>query len=202
MKRGHILIADDDPGLSYMAELVLRREGYTVGTASNGHEALMQIERHMPNLLLLDLQMPVMDGWDVGRRLRDTGKGDLPIVLLTSQDQVRDSYEDVQAAHVLAKPFDMDELLSVVAHYCQPINPREEKLVDAKTESASLTLFVLLITLAFLVLRLQPFRPKPGNAVVEVWHSVLFFYRAAALFFRGAFFVVNACNALMSTRSG
>jgi CheY-like chemotaxis protein len=150
---------------------------------------------------LLDLQMPVMDGWDVGRRLRDTGKRDLPIVLLTSQDQVRDSYEDVQAAHVLAKPFDMDELLSVVSHYCQPTKPPEEEPVAVKAETPSFTVAVLLITLAFVLLRMQPFRPSTSNAVVELWHSVLFIYRVSALLFRGAFAVVNACNALLSARA-
>jgi CheY-like chemotaxis protein len=189
MKRGHVLIADDDPGLSYMAELVLRREGYTVATAANGREALSQIERRRPDLILLDVQMPVMDGWDVGRRLHASDRRDIPIVLLAPPDRSGPSREDVRAADVLAKPFDMDELLSVVTRYCAPSKAPAPVAPGRKRSGDTLTVVVVLITLAILALRIQPFHLKPGGAFLAVWDSAVLLYRLGVITVRIAMFV-------------
>jgi DNA-binding response OmpR family regulator len=107
-----ILIADDDPAIQRLLERVLRREGFQVATASNGREALERIQRETPDLLLLDLMMPVVDGWEVYRRLRVDDHLDIPIIVLTAGERVDRARKELADACVLAKPFDLDELLA------------------------------------------------------------------------------------------
>ena len=80
-----ILIADDEASIRDLARLYLEKEGFRVRTAVDGAVALDEVRRDPPALLILDLMMPRMDGWEVCRRVR--AEGNLPILMLTARDQ-------------------------------------------------------------------------------------------------------------------
>ena len=110
-----MLIVDDDAGVRRMLARSLEAEGYAVALASDGGGALVEIERSPPDVILLDVSMPGLDGLGVARRLR--GKGDaVPILLLTARDAVADRVAglDAGADDYLVKPFATDELLARV----------------------------------------------------------------------------------------
>lgn len=109
-----ILIADDDRPSLKMTAFLLREEGYTVFTADNGREALRMIDEKAPDLLVLDVMMPGMDGWEVTRHLRRTTN--LPILILSAKGETSDRVFglDLGADDYLAKPFEPSELLARV----------------------------------------------------------------------------------------
>jgi DNA-binding response OmpR family regulator len=109
-----ILIADDDPSIRELARMYLEKDGYEVVTAVNGRQALDKIKETSPALLVLDLMMPEMDGWEVTRRLRATG--DLPILILTARDDDIDKIVGLEmgADDYLTKPFNPRELVARV----------------------------------------------------------------------------------------
>jgi two-component system response regulator MprA len=110
-----VLIVDDDAGVRRMLARSLEAEGYAVALASDGGGALVEMERSAPDLILLDVSMPGLDGLGVARRVR--GKGDaVPILLLTARDAVADRVAglDAGADDYLVKPFASDELLARV----------------------------------------------------------------------------------------
>jgi two-component system response regulator MprA len=110
-----VLIVDDDAGVRRMLARTLEAEGYGVTAVADGGSALVEIERSAPDLIVLDVAMPGMDGLGVTRRLR--GKGDaLPVLLLTARDGVADRVAglDAGADDYLVKPFATAELLARV----------------------------------------------------------------------------------------
>lgn len=113
-KKGRIVTADDDPQLLRLIARNLEFEGYEVGTASNGPLALEQIERINPDLVLLDVMMPQMDGFTVCQRVREFSS--VPIIIVTARGQDQDKIKglDLGADDYLTKPFSVDELLARV----------------------------------------------------------------------------------------
>jgi two-component system, OmpR family, response regulator MprA len=110
-----LLVVDDEPALRDALESSLAFEGYEVTTATDGFEALDAVERDRPDLVLLDIMMPRMDGLTAVRRMR--ARGDTaPVLMLTARDAVGDRVTglDVGADDYLAKPFELDELLARV----------------------------------------------------------------------------------------
>jgi two-component system response regulator MprA len=108
-----IVIAEDDRATRTAVTRALELEGYRVVAVPDGAEALTAIEEHKPDLVLLDLMMPNVDGLTVCRRLR--GQGDrTPIMMLTARTETSDRVSglDAGADDYLAKPFDLDELLA------------------------------------------------------------------------------------------
>jgi len=113
MKR--ILIAEDEPKLREMLSELLTEEGYEVSTAGDGEEAVEQIERLKPDLLLLDIKMPNMTGLDVMEAIRRS-QPDLPIIISSAYGKMQ-SDMTVLTSNVkayLVKPVDVDELLETV----------------------------------------------------------------------------------------
>src|SRR6516165_3644613 len=108
-----VLVVDDDPPILRMLERTLTAEGYAVETAADGGSALAAVERSVPDLLVLDVAMPGLDGLAVCRRLRRAGLA-LPILLLTARDAVPDRVAglDAGADDYLVKPFASEELLA------------------------------------------------------------------------------------------
>jgi two-component system response regulator MprA len=108
-----VLVVDDDPPISRMLERTLVAEGYGVEVAADGGAALAAVERSVPDLLVLDVAMPGIDGLAVCRRLRRAGLA-LPILLLTARDAVPDRVAglDAGADDYLVKPFASEELLA------------------------------------------------------------------------------------------
>jgi two-component system, OmpR family, alkaline phosphatase synthesis response regulator PhoP len=114
---GHILTVDDDDRIRRLVQFNLQRAGYRVSTAGDGVEALDQIGQERPDLVLLDINMPRMDGIEVLRRLRaDPETAALPVILLTAKAQDEDILEGKRsgADYYLTKPFSPVELLSVI----------------------------------------------------------------------------------------
>ena len=112
-----ILVADDEPGIRDMLSLVLGSVGYPVLTASNGVEALSIIADQHPAVLLLDMRMPVLDGWGVARVLREQG-ADIPIIVMTAAVDAGKWAAEVGATAYLAKPFDIMDLMATVEQVC------------------------------------------------------------------------------------
>ncbi|MER7584000.1 response regulator transcription factor [Kitasatospora sp. NPDC097691] len=110
-----LLVVDDEPALRDALESSLAFEGYEVSTATDGYEALESVERDRPDLVLLDIMMPRMDGLTAVRRMRSRGDT-VPVLMLTARDAVGDRVTglDVGADDYLAKPFELDELLARV----------------------------------------------------------------------------------------
>src|SRR6516162_4664564 len=110
-----ILVVDDDAPIRRMLERTLTAEGYAVESAADGGAALAAVERAVPDLVVLDVAMPGLDGLSVCRRLRRAGLG-LPVLLLTARDAVSDRVAglDAGADDYLVKPFAPQELLARV----------------------------------------------------------------------------------------
>jgi CheY-like chemotaxis protein len=113
MRSAPILVVDDDPSILRTVSEILAFEEFPVATAANGAEALQVLERLNPWLVLLDMRMPVMDGWGFMREIRARGLT-LPILVMTAAQDARGWAEEVRAAGFLPKPFDMDELLAAI----------------------------------------------------------------------------------------
>ncbi|MBO7745254.1 response regulator transcription factor [Paenibacillus sp. MWE-103] len=113
--RPHILVVDDDEKITSLLRRSLAFEGYEVATANNGLEGLKQMLSSDPNLLILDVMMPQVDGWEVCRRVREGGSS-VPILMLTAKDDIQDRVRglDLGADDYLVKPFALEELLARV----------------------------------------------------------------------------------------
>lgn len=110
-----ILVVDDEPAVRDAVQRALKLDDYEVETASDGAEALQSLKVSAPDLVVLDVLMPKVDGLEVCRRLRAAGDS-TPILMLTARDSVEDRVEglDVGADDYLVKPFALDELLARV----------------------------------------------------------------------------------------
>ncbi|GGF97168.1 response regulator transcription factor [Paenibacillus abyssi] len=113
--RSQILVIDDDEKITSLLRRSLAFEGYEVITAPNGLEGLKLMMNTDPDLLILDVMMPHVDGWEVAKRVREGGSS-VPILMLTAKDEVRDRVKglDIGADDYLVKPFALEELLARV----------------------------------------------------------------------------------------
>ncbi len=109
----HLLIVDDEENLSSMLAAALRHHGFDVTTASNGREALDAVPTVRPDLILLDVMMPDLDGFEVCRRLRTEGDR-TPVLFLTARDSTEDKVRGLTLGgdDYLEKPFSLDELVA------------------------------------------------------------------------------------------
>ncbi|MEY3989918.1 MAG: hypothetical protein RI985_999 [Chloroflexota bacterium] len=110
-----IMVVDDEPGLRKLLNLLFSNAGYRVSEASSGAECLALLQSANPDLLVLDIMMPEMDGREVCQRIR-SDENLIPILMLTARTQSRDIVAglDCGADDYMPKPFDMDELLARV----------------------------------------------------------------------------------------
>src|SRR6187200_1793692 len=115
MAEGAVLLVDDDAPILRMLERTLGAEGYAVVAVSDGGAALAAVERSLPDVIVLDVAMPGLDGLAVTRRLRAKGLA-VPILLLTARDAVHERVAglDAGADDYLVKPFDASELTARV----------------------------------------------------------------------------------------
>ncbi|GAB4119090.1 MAG: response regulator transcription factor [Roseiflexaceae bacterium] len=107
-----ILIVDDEPGLRELVRINLEHEGFAVSQAENGVDGLAAVRDQQPDLVILDVMMPEMDGWETCRRLREFSQ--LPVLMLTARAQSNDIVAglDSGADDYLLKPFNMEELMA------------------------------------------------------------------------------------------
>jgi two-component system chemotaxis response regulator CheY len=111
-----VLVVDDDADVRNLLTDVLDLGGYSVETAEHGAIALEKVRRERPDLVLLDLMMPVMDGWTFLRQCQqEEACRDVPVVILSAASSVRgQSAVDVGADGLVLKPFEIDELMATV----------------------------------------------------------------------------------------
>jgi CheY-like chemotaxis protein len=111
---GPILVVDDDEVILSTVEFILADEGYPVAVAMNGEEALERVEEDPPRLILLDMKMPVMDGWGFAARYRQRLGPHAPIVVMTAAHDSRGRAAEIGADGYISKPFDVENLLAIV----------------------------------------------------------------------------------------
>ncbi|HET8647928.1 MAG TPA: response regulator [Vicinamibacteria bacterium] len=109
-----ILVVEDDAPLARLIEALLDSAGYRVISAGDGERALESVRSDHPALVLLDLTLPKLDGWEVLERLRAAGGCRPPVILFTGHHAALDRALEAGAAAAILKPFDVDDLLNTV----------------------------------------------------------------------------------------
>lgn len=136
-----ILVIDDDPSITAALRRTLVFEGYTVEIAQDGEEGLRKVRDWTPDLVVLDVLMPGLDGFEVCQRLR--AADDTPVLMLTARDEVADRVRglDAGADDYLVKPFAPDELLARIRAMLRRREPREQpnqpRFADLQIDSRS-----------------------------------------------------------------
>ena len=107
-----VLVVEDDPNIRELLQLYLEKEGYTVALAADGGQGLQMFRILRPDLVLLDVMMPVMDGWEVCKAIREDGS--TPVIMLTAKGETDDKVTGLKAGadDYVTKPFEMKELLA------------------------------------------------------------------------------------------
>ena len=124
-----VMVVDDSITVRRVTQRLLQREGYRVVLAADGLQALERLQEERPSIVLSDIEMPRMDGFDLARNIRADAKlKDLPIVMITSRiaEKHREYAKELGVDHYLGKPYPEEELMSLVKHYC-----RNEAMVSA-----------------------------------------------------------------------
>jgi CheY-like chemotaxis protein len=119
-RRPLILVVDDDAAIRRFVAEALRDEGYLVTEAGDGRAALSAVDRDRPGLILLDMTMPVMDGWQFAAAYRRLPGPHAPIVCVTAAHRAAERAAQIMAEAALPKPFDLDGLLDLVARFVPP----------------------------------------------------------------------------------
>lgn len=116
---GDVLVVEDNADLAEITAYVLGQAGFAVRVAENGERALRAVAERKPALVLLDMLMPVMDGWQCAAALRAVHGYSLPIVVVSAAEDVATIREEICADDALCKPFDLRALLEVVGRYVE-----------------------------------------------------------------------------------
>ena len=122
-RRGCVLVVDDEEEIQATLRMALEDEGCRVWTAANGAEALAALDECQPELILLDMRMPVLDGWGFAAAYRQHAEPRAPIVVMTAAQYARKWCREIGAVGCLAKPFELDEFFGVVSQYTSCVQP-------------------------------------------------------------------------------
>ena len=139
MKKNSILVIDDDRNILAIIEMYLRKAGYEVTCVERGDEALQAFRRVQPALVVLDVMLPGMDGWEVLDKLRQ--ESDVPVIMLTAKGDTLDRIQglDLGADDYIVKPFDAKELLARIKAVLRRSSlPENEKCVTFEDLEISL----------------------------------------------------------------
>lgn len=120
-----LLVVDDEPNLLLAVEACLRAEGFDVTTARSGREALLSIAQTVPDLIVSDIRMPGMSGYELAQQLRSSPRTSLvPVVFLTAKGEMSDRIKGFRAGvdAYLTKPFEPDELVAVIRNIVERID--------------------------------------------------------------------------------
>lgn len=120
--RRHVLIVDDEPLILASTRLVLRSAGFRVTTTDSGNEAVAIAGDEMPDLILLDIMMPEVDGWETLGRLREDPRTNrIPVVIFTAREHTRGRQlaREMGARDYLQKPFEAEQLIELVHRYAE-----------------------------------------------------------------------------------
>lgn len=111
-----VLIIDDDRDTRTILDLMLSYRGYAVSTACDGYQGLMAARRERPDVILLDLAMPVLDGFEFReRQLQDPALAKIPVICVSGRHDARHVAKQMRIKHCVPKPFDLEVLLTKVA---------------------------------------------------------------------------------------
>jgi two-component system, OmpR family, response regulator RpaA len=122
-KMPKVLVVDDDPDLAAICSLVLEDEGYAIDVATNGADAYDSMTADGIDVVLLDVMMPVIDGLTVCKMIkRDPRTREVPVIIMSASERLREQAQHCDADAVLAKPFNLDELISAVGQFAYPAN--------------------------------------------------------------------------------
>jgi DNA-binding response OmpR family regulator len=110
-----VLLVDDDPDIRNLIAYALSDEGYQVDEAADGLAALEIADRRRPDIIILDMKMPRMDGWQFARLYRERYDQQAPIIVVTAAYDVADRAADINSESYLSKPFDLATLIERVA---------------------------------------------------------------------------------------
>lgn len=117
-----VLVVDDDPDILEALSEILEAEGFEIRRARNGKEALERLEPNPPQLILLDLMMPVMDGWEFAQKMKQRPSvAGIPIIVLSADRNVGNKAAEIGAVGHLAKPFELNDLLEMVRRALGPV---------------------------------------------------------------------------------
>ncbi len=140
-----LLVVDDEPNLLRAVEAVLRGEGFEITTARSGREALVAVAQSLPDLIVSDVRMPGMDGFQLARKLRaSTHSALVPIVFLTAKDETENRIEGFKSGVdvYLTKPFEPDELVAVIKNILQRVERTRSTIARLVGDEAKETVFV------------------------------------------------------------
>ena len=148
-----VLVVDDDPPVRDALERALTLEGYEVDLAEDGGQALKKVATEEPDVIVLDVLMPGVDGLETCRRLRAEGHG-LPVLMLTARDAVSDRVDglDAGADDYLVKPFALEELLARLRALMRRLSPEEADV----------------LRFSDLVLDVGAYEARRGNRVIDL----------------------------------
>ena len=113
-----ILIIDDEPGVVQLIKIRLEANGYETLSAADGEQGLQALKTHQPDLIILDVRMPIMDGYTFVRQAkRDGHLKNTPIIVLTAKEKLQDMFKLEGIKDYIVKPFNTDDLLSRIKQY-------------------------------------------------------------------------------------
>ena len=146
MANEKILVVDDDKNICELLRLYLEKEGFHVTMAYDGNEALKEFERLHPDLVLLDVMMPGMDGWEVCRRIRQNNK--TPIIMLTAKGETYDKVLGLElgADDYIVKPFETKEVtarIKAVLRRCNPEDSAKDGVIQFENLSLDMSQYQL-----------------------------------------------------------
>lgn len=124
-----VLVIDDQPGIRRLLVEVLNEEGYQVVTASNGYEGLQQAKEHNPQLILMDMKMPGMDGIETLKELKKVGQGDR-VIMMTAYGELDlvNQAREIGAYDYITKPFDVIGLCQVIHEIMINLDKDQKKI--------------------------------------------------------------------------
>lgn len=121
-----VLVVDDDEDMQALLQTVLEKQEYEVVTAEDGLVALEELEKSIPDLIVLDLMMPRMDGYTFAEELRNRGlQSSIPIIVLSADVGAKQKINQLGADSYIAKPFDVRDLLGEISHFMEHLLPEE-----------------------------------------------------------------------------
>ena len=115
-----VLVVEDDVDMAALVHMIVSDAGYAVRTAADGAEALVRVSERMPGMILLDMRMPVMNGWEFAHEFVARFGRAAPIVVITAAENARARAEEISADGWLEKPFELEDVVRMVARFLGP----------------------------------------------------------------------------------
>ena len=155
MSMGKILVVDDDINICELLRLYIEKEGYDVIIANDGGQAVTKFKTEKPNLVMLDIMLPVLDGWQVCREIRKTSQ--CPIIMLTAKGEVFDKVLGLElgADDYVVKPFETKEIVARIKAVLRRVNDGGSVQTEARQPNKEVSYDKLIINLTNYELRVN-----------------------------------------------